>query len=60
MHPDKNLEADPDEAKEAFQEIQQAYEVLSDPQVGGGRGGRTFLIFLVLKFTKKKNVFFPS
>lgn len=49
MHPDKNLEADPDEAKEAFQEIQQAYEVLSDPQVGGGRGRKNILNFSCTK-----------
>jgi len=33
MHPDKNRDMSPNSAKEAFQEIQQAYEVLSDPQV---------------------------
>ena len=34
MHPDKvvHLGVDPEEAKVAFQELQQAYEVLSDPQ----------------------------
>ena len=30
-HPDKNRE-DPESAKEAFQLIQQAYDVLTDPQ----------------------------
>lgn len=30
-HPDKNLDS-PDEAKEQFQSVQNAYEVLSDPQ----------------------------
>ena len=32
FHPDKNRDVDANEAKEIFQEIQQAYEVLSDPQ----------------------------
>jgi len=32
MHPDKNRDMSPTKAKEAFQEIQQAYEVLSDVQ----------------------------
>ena len=31
FHPDKNRD-DPEAAKEAFQVIQQAYDVLSDPQ----------------------------
>ena len=32
LHPDKNLNEDPEVAKSVFQELQQAFEVLSDPQ----------------------------
>lgn len=32
LHPDKNLDEDPEVAKSVFQELQQAFEVLSDPQ----------------------------